>query len=836
VARGGKPKEPKAVTRYTYEDVGDPATPETGHTPLIADELVVRLDMDNGWTKALEVGRLPDDDVPVIVDVDPAVDPVLMWAGKRSRRDVPVLPLQRTEIISESRIARIVERARQAAAAIHPEFPQGSLFADLEKDLRESSKEQRVEFYTHNEGWKNKLICGDSLPVMESLLHYEGLRGKVQMIYIDPPYGIDYNSNFQQRVDRTENDQKDRADDVIAIKAFRDTWALGVHSYLEYLKERLYLGRELLADSGSIFIQMNVENEHLVRSLMDEVFGARNFYASIAFNKTTGFTSNRLSSVYDLLLWYGKDLQQLRYHQLYQRKSIGLEGSGVYNRLELPDGTRRRLTREELENIGRLPAGWRVYTQGDMSSQGAASKPQPFEFEGSVYHPSPNSHWKAHYPDGMQKLAALRRIEVSGKSLRYVRFHDDMPLSPISNIWMDTGTGSFTETKVYAVQTNTKVVERCIAMATDPGDLVLDPTCGSGTTALAAERLGRRWVTCDTSRVAMNVARRRLLSAVLEHYRLAGDAVSDGFLCESVDRVTLKSLAYDQEPERIELVDRPIVDPSAMRVFGPLEILTLGRYSLEEWRGQLATPRGDDLMLEDYIAVICRLYRAKASLVRSTGLIHAVEESEGAGSFGISVGPMTGRVTARQLDEAAREAVAMGLSEVDVLGWAFEANVGEVKQSLEHELGVRIALAMIRPDTLAEGLKATQPGMLFSPLALPDVQVERIDAKEREVTLKGVAVFDRKRRLTEYKEAGSGYIAAWYLDEDYDGDCFVDCQMFFDFKKKPSIEATLKIVVDPLEWSLRSTSDPFEARRYGRAAVKVVDVFGNESTVIKDLK
>ena len=228
----------------------------------------------------------------------------------------------------------------------------------------------------------------------------------------------------------------------------------------------------------------------------------------------------------------------------------------------------------------------------------------------------------------MQQLAERGRFEVSGRTLAYVSFHDDMPLSPISNVWMDTGTGSFTETKVYAVQTNTKVVERCIAMTTDPGDLVLDPTCGSGTTALCAEQLGRRWVTCDTSRVAVNVARRRLLSAVLEHFRLAGDAVSDGFLCESVDRVTLKSLAYDQEPERVELVDRPVIDPSAVRVCGPFEIMTLGRYSLEDWRGQLATARGDDLILEDYIAVICRLYRANASLVSSAGLIHAVEESE----------------------------------------------------------------------------------------------------------------------------------------------------------------------------------------------------------------
>ena len=250
-----KPKTEKKVTRYTYDDVKEPRTPETGHTSLLpADEQVVTLPMDNGWSKAIEVGKLPEgDERPVVVDMDPAADPVLFWAGKRNRREVPVLPLQRNEIVSESRIAQIIERARRAAEEKSGAARQGHLFADLEKTLRESDRSKRVEFYTHEEGWKNKLICGDSLHVMESLLHYENLRGKVQMIYIDPPYGIKYDSNFQQRVDSTKNDEKDAADDVLTIKAFRDTWAFGIHSYLSYLQERLYLCRELLAESGSIF-------------------------------------------------------------------------------------------------------------------------------------------------------------------------------------------------------------------------------------------------------------------------------------------------------------------------------------------------------------------------------------------------------------------------------------------------------------------------------------------------------------------------------------------------------------------------------------------------------
>src|SRR5262249_55981044 len=244
----GKPKTEKKVTRYTYDEIKEPRTPETGHTSLLpAEEQVVTLQMDNGWSKAIEVGKLPQgDERLVIVDMDPVADPVLFWAGKRNRRQIPVLPLQRNEIVSESRIAQIIERAKRAAAEKNGSSRQGQLFADLERTLRESEKSQRVEFYTHEEGWRNKLICGDSLQVMESLIHYEGLRGRVQMIFMDPPYGIKYDSNFQQRVDSTRNEERDQADDVLTIKAFRDTWSLGVHSYLSYLQERIYLCRELM--------------------------------------------------------------------------------------------------------------------------------------------------------------------------------------------------------------------------------------------------------------------------------------------------------------------------------------------------------------------------------------------------------------------------------------------------------------------------------------------------------------------------------------------------------------------------------------------------------------
>jgi len=329
------------------------------------------------------------------------------------------------------------------------------------------------------------------------------------------------------------------------------------------------------------------------------------------------------------------------------------------------------------------------------------------------------------------------------------------------------------------------------------------------------------------------------LSGIFEHYKTRNGKVSGNFLYKTVNRVTLKSLAYDLEPEKVELVDQPEVDKDAIRVCGPFEVASLGRYSVEDWKGYVVREPGigEAAKLENYIEVICRLYRKDAAIQGATGLVHAVAETEKE-KIAISVGPLSGRVTGKQINDAVQDALASGILEVHVLGWAFEANVGEVKSQLEKRGKVKVELIMIRPDTLAEGLKATQPEMLFSPLALPDIEVETAkNGKEKQlrVTLNGVALFDRKRRTTEYKSADSGYVSAWYLDEDYDGDCFVDCQMFFDFKKAPNIKAALKAEVDPEEFTLKLDSEPFPVRGYKRIAVKVVDVYGNESVVVRDL-
>lgn len=834
MAAGRKKNDGKKVTRYTHENVKEPRTPETGHTSLLPDdEQVVTLPMDNGWSKAISVGKLPEgDDRPVVLDMDPAADPVLFWAGKRNRREVPVLPLQRNEIVSESRIAQIIERARNAAESKSGAAAQSHLFADLEKTLRESNRSKRVEFYTHDEGWKNKLICGDSLHVMESLLHYEGMRGKVQMIYIDPPYGIKYDSNFQQRVDSTKNDEAAYGDDVLTIKAFRDTWSLGIHSYLSYLHERLYLSRELLAETGSIFFQISDENVHYARQLVEEVFGRANYCGQIQFAKTTGLTSSLLPSVSDSLIWYAKNKASIKYRRLYRPQSVDDAIKGEFRYLLLDGGVSRSVTEDEVADPRRLPAGARLFRTNTAVSPGVrANTTGSFEFGGRPYASGPDRNWKTTM-DGMVRLAEMGRLELGASPTRmYRQFLDDFPWMPYTNYWDDVRSE---QNRVYAVQTATKVITRCLLMTTDPGDLVLDPTCGSGTTAASAEQLGRRWITCDTSRVAINTARKRMLSSVFDQYKTRNGKISSGFVNRMATRATLSTVAHGLEPETIELVDQPLKEKDSIRVCGPFEVATIGRYAVDDWKGSVIRDSpGEPAKLENYIEVICRLYRKGAAVQGASGLVHAIAEAENE-RIAISVGPLTGRVTAKQIHDAVQDAMSSGILEVHVLGWAFEANVGEVKSQLEKRGKVKIELIMIRPDTLAEGLKVTQPEMLFSPLALPDIDLQKTNGHIA-VRLNGVALFDRKRRSTEYKAADSGYVSAWYLDEDYDGDCFVDCQMFFDFKKVPNIKAALRAEVEPDEFKLKLTSEPFRPRGYKRIAVKVVDVYGNESTVVRDL-
>jgi adenine-specific DNA-methyltransferase len=439
--------------------------------------------------------------------------PFLDWAGKAERLsfDVPTLPLFVHERLSTKAILETLKgHARDRQMELQ-------LFADPQLPLH-----QQLEAYEHKGGWVNRLILGDSLVVMNSLLEYEGLGGQVQMIYIDPPYGVKFGSNFQPFVRRRE--VKDGSDDDFTrepemVKAYRDTWELGLHSYLTYLRDRFLVARELLTISGSVFVQINDQNVHYVREVLDEVFGDENFISQIVFQTTTGFETRTLATLGDFLLWYARDKSRVKVNKLYVEQPI-IPGEGNARWILLPDGSYRGVTAKEKRGGVPLPAGGRLYSPGDLQSQGAASTPQPFQYKGKIYQPGANSHWKANYPRGMQRLADAERIHVAKNSIRYRRFPEDFPFAELGSIWTDTATGNFTEEKLYVVKTPNKVVERCILLTTDPGDLVLDPTCGGGTTVHMAEKWGRRWITIDTSRVPLALTRQRMLTATYEYFKL----------------------------------------------------------------------------------------------------------------------------------------------------------------------------------------------------------------------------------------------------------------------------------------------------------------------------
>lgn len=501
---------------------------------------------------------------------DPDLDPQLIWRGKYDGDDrltVQAPPLYIQEKVHPR--ALVQELIRETKAARPQPQEQLSLFADFNGIAPDVDK---TDFYQHDQNWTNRMILGDSLQVMASLSEREGLRGKVQCIYMDPPYGIKFNSNFQWST--TSRDVKDgKADNMTRepeqVKAFRDTWKDGIHSYLSYLRDRFLLARDLLTDSGSIFVQIGDENVHRVRALMDEVFGEENFCREIFYTTTSFQADNILPNIMNRILWYSKNIGQLKVNQLFGEKSIGTEKANEYKWVMLKDGTTRVLDSDEFNGIKPIPSGSRAWRYGPLTSQGYSEKgSSPFTFRGKTYSIGNNQHWKTSY-DGLEKLRKANLLVARKNSIAHYMFLNDFPITPITNTWMDTKWGFDASDKIYIVQTNVKVIQRCILMATDPGDLVLDPTCGSGTTAYVAEQWGRRWITIDTSRVALALARARIMGARYPYYLMTdspeGQAkeaelngrgpstaptfnnIRLGFVYERVPHITLKSIANNAE-------------------------------------------------------------------------------------------------------------------------------------------------------------------------------------------------------------------------------------------------------------------------------------------------
>ena len=794
--------------------------------------------------------------------------PFLNWAGKAERLsfDVPTLPL----FVHE----RLSTRAIIETLLGHKRDKQMTFF-DLFGDPAHSVTDQVLKAYEYQDKWVNRMILGDSLAVMNSLLHYESLGGQVQMIYMDPPYGVKFGSNFQpfvRRRDVKHNDDEDLTREPEMVQAYRDTWELGLHSYLSYLRDRLLIARELLHPSGSIFVQISDENLHHVREVMDEVFGAENFVNVVVVKKASPLGSAGLTGVVDFLIWYAREKPQLKFRQLFQKRD--LTDDRYYSFVELPDGRRRSLTSEESDNRKLLPQGARLFTSSVLVSSGLTpSCVFPVEFEGRVFNPATGRSWRTN-PSGMERLKQARRLLCTGNTLRYISFDDDFPYEALFNLWSDTGGGAIVGQKLYTVQTPNKVVQRCLLMTTDPGDLVLDPTCGSGTTAYVAEQWGRRWITIDVSRVPLALARQRLLTATFPWHELKDEArgPAGGYVYKRrqnsrgeevggiVPHVTLKSIANDEPPTEEVLVDRPEPVPSITRVTGPFT-----------FEGTIPTPvdfEGDgeedsgvglderqsftDRMLEVLRrSPVLRLggnktinlagVRPPAKTLSLSAEAVVVNGADRPVAF--VFGPENGAVSETLVFQAAREATAKNYAHLYVVGFAIQPNARALVEQCEAAVGVPATYVQATPDLLmGDLLKNMRSSQIFSVCGLPEVGLRKVKAKGKngsiryQVELLGLDVFDPITMESEHRRGQD--VPAWFLDADYNDLCFHVSQAFFPRTAAwNNLRRAIKGEYDESVWDhlAGTVSAPFEAGNHGQVAVKVIDDRGNELIVTKKL-
>lgn len=818
--------------------------------------------------------------------------PFLNWAGKKEGMsfEVPTLPLFVHERLSTEDIIETVkghQRNRQQILGGFYNKPQHSVASQV------------TRAYEYLDQWENRMVLGDSLVVMNSLLHYEHLGGQVQMIYVDPPYGVKFGSNFQpfvRRRDVKHNDDADMTREPEMVQAYRDTWELGVHSYLTYLRDRLFLARELLADSGSIFVQISDENLHHVREVMDEVFGAENFISLITFRKTTSASGEKLSAVSDYLIWYAKDATLVKVHQLYLERQG--EGWVNYNYVRLQDGAYRRMTPAEEADWSKLPPGARVYRRDNLTSQRPAQQGdvRSYEFNGQIYTPGKGT-FKTDF-QGLKRLEAAERLESYGTTLSYRRFANDFPFLPLNNLWDDTSTGGYAETRYYVVQTTTKVIQRCVLMTTDPGDLVLDPTCGSGTTAYVAEQWGRRWVTIDTSRVPLALARQRLLTATFPYYELQDEAQgpAGGFVYKRrqnkkgeevggiVPHITLRSIANNEPPDEEVLVDRPEELKGIIRVTSTFAFEATIPTPVD-WEGDGVEDSGSE-SVETYGSFVERMIEVlrKSPVLRVNGkrtvtfrnvrapartlslsaeaLVDATapgqsptpedaaDESLERGGARLPLaqkpvafvfGPENGAVSEKLVFEAAKEAHAKNYTHLYVVGFAIEPNARELIESSAEVVGVPATYVQATPDLLmGDLLKNLRSSQIFSVAGLPDIKIHRRQEKgatKYQVELLGLDVFDPVTMEVDHRKGDD--VPAWLLDTDYNGLCFIVSQAFFPLTSAwDNLKKALRGDYDEAVWDhLAGTlSAPFEAGEHKQVAVKVIDNRGNELLVVRRLQ
>src|SRR3989344_1146099 len=833
MARKVSKKKRVSVEAYSHADKKRKNNPPVGLVSSQTDKL-------NGITKYAH---------------DPHIDPYLSWAGKQEGNEVNVrnLSLHIHERIDPMRIVKSFLKEKELNS-------QPTLFDAFENKLTLS---KAFDFYHHTQDWTNRLIAGDSLLVMNSLLQKEGMAGGGQTIFIAPPYGIKYNSNFQPFVNKREVKDKNDADipgEPEMIHAFKDTWKLEIHSYLTYLRDRLLLSRELLTQSGSCFVQINDENLHHIKELMDEVFGKKNFVRIISFQKTSGQETNILASTVDYLVWYAKDIEKIKYRQLYEERNVGDTSLDRYDMVLLSDGSTRRLSSQEIKT-GVIPEGGRRYQLAALYSEGSSSTQQDFEFEGVKYRPRAGTHWKTTV-EGLKRLAKLGRIEKMGTVIRYRRFVDDFPVIPITDRWESVMLGT---QKRYVVETSPVIVQRCILMTSDPGDLVLDPTCGSGTTAYMAEQWGRRWITCATSRVAIALAKQRLLTAYFPYYQLAhsNESIASGFSYKKVSHTMLGTLAKDEKGKEETLYDQPSTDKNKIRITGPFTTEAVPGLRVKPFDGskQKIGTTGEDLARTEETANQATWRdELKTTGIRAIGgkiinfsriepmagtrFLHAAGEILEDGKQKkalISFGPDYGALEQRHAEEAINEARALA-DKPDFLIFAAFHFDPEASKDIDQAdwKGVKILKAQMSVDLLTADLRKNRSSnQSYWLIGQPDVEIIKNKDGTYKVKVNG---FDYYNPITGEIDAGdTKRIAMWMLDTDYDEQSIMPEQVFFPLKDEKrdwtNLAKTLNGAVNEevMNNFVGTESLPFKAGEYKKVAVKIIDDRGIESFVIRKL-
>ena len=826
-------KSEKEVKQYTHKDKKRVNNPPVGLVTADTDQL-------NG---------------KITYKFDPHLDPELQWAGKTEGTsfDVDTVSLHVHERIDPLTIIEAVKLKKIRE--------QQSLFRYFETPEENLPIREAIEFYKHPHGWSNRLIAGDSLLVMNSLLEKEGMGGKFQMVYIDPPYGITYGSNFQPFVNK--KDVKDGKDEDLTqepemIKAFRDTWELGIHSYLSYLRDRVLLARALLHESGSIFIQIGDKNVHHVKEILDEVFSPKNFVSLITFRKKMmPLGSKLLENVSDHILWYAKNIEKVKYRKLYEIKEI--EGDPVWKWVELLNGKTRKLSKEEIKDHSLIPKDGRIFQPISLAPAGFNETGVfDIEFNGKIYRPPSGSSFCTN-KNGLIRLIKMNRIIAVGNSLRYKLYYDDYPVTIMTNLITKASPPS---NKIYAVQTSTTIIQKCLLMCTDPSDIVLDITCGSGTTAFVAEQWGRRWITCDTSRVAITLAKQRLMTSIFDYYELAHkkEGVSSGFNNNKVPHITLGSLAKNEPPAQETLYDQPIIDKTKKRVTGPFTIEAVPSQRVRSFEEIEKTSQeadmsiarsGETLKQNEWIDEMSAtgirgkggqtLEFVRIESLGGTRWIHAEGETKDRKRVVISFGPEFSPLEQRQVELAIEETQTLVPKPKIVIFASFQFDPEAAKDIDELKWpGVDVLKVQMNTDLLTSDLKKKRlSNESFWLVGQPDIELKKKDSKY----IVEVNGFDYYNTKTGEIESGDiSKIAMWELDTDYNGRSLYPKQVFFTMASSKEgwskLAKNLKAQIDEelIEKYRGNVSLPFTIGKNKQIAVKIIDDRGIESLKIIKVK